>query len=510
MNAVYLRDGKFDAMSRGDVRASFQEYRKSPSSTRLAFFFHGGLVDKKAGSQVAANEYETYKSDAFPLFFIWESGIWEVLGHHLSLIFAETIFGRLKSHAESLLARKIGLSPGAPEERTAGAGKFTIMSLASETADEMPDNLGLSDDDVGEFTSAIFKDPEIRAETLRICTTPGLGPNARADIMGDAGTLLAPSVVLAMATAFVEPVLERGSTQSLVATSVDRAVVMLASLAVRVLFNCIKRYVKNRDHGLTCTVVEEILRTLYGANSGSSIWAEMKRETEAAFGGDPELYGGTAVISELCELISERPDLKVTLVGHSTGGVYIGNFLRQADIALGGRAFEFDVILLAPANTFDFFSANYRRRVRALRLFGLTDEAEMADLLMSADIAASGHIDLLGHLYPRSLLYLVSGICETFDAPATNGPQEMDATDMPILGMARFFERTEVFKEFEYPSVAYVRTLFCSAPIFSRVLSPTSGDAVVGFRSGARKHGNFLGDSATIESLRHCLANGLS
>jgi hypothetical protein len=186
-----------------------------------------------------------------------------------------------------------------------------------------------------------------------------------------------------------------------------------------------------------------------------------------------------------------------------------GNFLSQVDIALGGRPFEFDVILLAPANTFDFFSINYQRRVRALRFFGLTDDAERADLLMSADIAGSGHANLLGHVYPRSLLYLVSGICETFEAPAKNALQEMDATDMPILGRARFFEKTEVFNALEYPSVGYVRTLFTGASRFSRVLSPTSAEAPVGFRSGARKHGNFPGDPATIESLKHCFVNGL-
>jgi len=29
---------------------------------------------------------------------------------------------------------------------------------------------------------------------------------------------------------------------------------------------------------LTCTIVEEVLRALYLANTGSSIWEEMKRE----------------------------------------------------------------------------------------------------------------------------------------------------------------------------------------------------------------------------------------
>jgi hypothetical protein len=42
--------------------------------------------------------------------------------------------------------------------------------------------------------------------------------------------------------------------------------------------------------------VEEVLRALYLANTGSSIWEEMKQETEDAFGADSSVYGGTAVI----------------------------------------------------------------------------------------------------------------------------------------------------------------------------------------------------------------------
>lgn len=76
LNALYLRDGKYDSMGRDDVTKTFQAFRDQKNTARLALFFHGGLVDKTSGQLSAAAEYDAYKELAFPLFFIWESGIW--------------------------------------------------------------------------------------------------------------------------------------------------------------------------------------------------------------------------------------------------------------------------------------------------------------------------------------------------------------------------------------------------------------------------------------------------
>ena len=106
INAIYLRDGKYDGMTRADVAASFAAFKAQTNVQRLALFFHGGLVDKAWGQQGAANQYLAYKDHVFPLFFIWESGIWELLAHHLPLVFAETIFGRIIKHVLDLISSK--------------------------------------------------------------------------------------------------------------------------------------------------------------------------------------------------------------------------------------------------------------------------------------------------------------------------------------------------------------------------------------------------------------------
>jgi hypothetical protein len=252
------------------------------------------------------------------------------------------------------------------------------------------------------------------------------------------------------------------------------------------------------------------------ANFGSAIWEEMKKETEDAFGPDSTKFGGTAVIEEVCQLVKSNPATRISLVGHSTGGVYIGNFLRHVDQALtaqGDTTTKFDVILLAPANTYDFYTANYvATRVGGVRIFQMKDAVEQQDHLLTQDVGP-GDPSILGNVYPRSLLYLVSGVCESFEAENMPGADALDGTDMPILGMDRFYADSATFPAAKYPSVDSVRAQFPDppgTPAFARVLSPTDNTtAPIGFRCTSLKHGNFPGDPYTIESLIHCFTNGL-
>ena len=259
-----------------------------------------------------------------------------------------------------------------------------------------------------------------------------------------------------------------------------------------------------------------MLRALYLANTGSSIWEEMKRETENAFGADGSVYGGTAVIEELCGQLKKKPGTAITLVGHSTGAVYIGNFLRHVDIALrahGDATTTFDIILMAPASTVDFFATTYTSRVRGIRVFQMKDATEKEDHLMSKDYGPSDP-SILGKVYPRSLLYLVSGLCEYFEGVGGIGPHKFDGDDMPILGMDRFYAQTAVFTPADYPNVGHARAQFIVAPPtaqtkYVRVLSPTAETPNDGYRSMAQKHGNFPGDQLTQESIKLCFKQGL-
>ena len=520
LNAIYLRDGKYDGMTRADVAATFAAFRGQTATQRLALFFHGGLVDKALGQKEAANAYDNYEKHVFPLFFIWESGMWELLAHHLPLVFAETIFGRIVSHATDLLSSKL-------TQGGMGADQSARVAVSRNVEEISVEAIEITSADIDVFMTAIKNDQAIQQEAAAIARTSKsvdslLATTGRASLQLSPRTYLSPDVVAAIRGAFVQANPSNlGTAQTLGTLPFEirgavQAAWAIAKAAVPVIINSVKRFVAKRDHGIACTIVEEVLRALYLANTGSSIWEEMKRETEDAFGSDSSLYGGTAVIEELCLQLKQEPNTPVTLVGHSTGAVYIGNFLHHVDTALraqGDTTTAFDIILLAPASTMDFFASRYTSRVRGVRIFQMKDATEQQDHLMSADFGPADP-SILGRVYPRSLLYLVSGICEYFEGQGGTGSHAFDGDDMPILGMDRFYAQTAVFAPADYPNVAQARAKFAVAPPtvptkYVRVLSPTATTPNDGYRSTAEKHGNFPGDQPTVDSIRVCFRQGL-
>ena len=524
VNALYLRDGKYDGMTRADVATTFATFRAQTATNRLALFFHGGLVDRTWGQQGAANEYEAYQGVVFPLFFIWESGIWELLAHHLPLVFAETIFGRIVYHATELLSSKNPQIPSA-----LSADQFALLdssSLSITDTDRM--KIDVTSADIDAFMTAIKNDEKIQQEAVAIARTSHAMESLLArtatnqSLQLSPRTYLSPEVVSAIRGAYGQANRANLATvDTLDALPFDiggalQAAWAVAKAAVPVVINCVRRFAASRDHGITCTIVEEVLRALYLANTGSSIWEEMKRETEDAFGADSNVYGGTAVIDELCAQLKQEPNFVVTLVGHSTGAVYIGNFLVHIDAALraqGDITTVFDILLMAPACTMDFYAASYASRVRGIRIFQMKDATERQDHLMSRDVGP-GDSSILGNVYPRSLLYLVSGICEYFEGQRGSDSHVFDGDDMPILGMDRFYVQTGVFTSADYPSIGQARTQFAIAPPpaatkFVRVLSPTARTPNDGYRSTSLKHGNFPGDPSTQDSIRLCFQHGL-
>jgi len=500
INALYLRDGVYDGMSRADVAATFAAFKGQTSINRFALFFHGGLVDKSSGQQSAANEFDAYKDVAFPLFFIWESGFGEVMSHHLPWIFAETIFGRVLKHSADVVTPKVG------------ARQNDLEEVATPV---------LTDEDIHTFLNAVQSDPDVQKEAAEIARssqdissvpTEGVFPQS---MQLSERTMLSPEVINSVRGAYWQAVGGNIDELPFGISGAIQAAYSIAKAAVPVIVNTVRRFANGCDHGLQCTLVEEILRALYIANFGAAVWEEMKKETADAFGPDSNQFGGAAVVEELCALIKSDLTRKVTLVGHSTGGVYIGNFLQNVDRALfapGDANTSSDIILLAPANTDDFLANAYvPHQVRGIRVFQMKDEVEQQDHLLSKDVGPADP-SILGKVYPRSLLYLVSGVCEYLEGQDATGVHAFDGFDMPIMGMERFYKLSAIFKDADYPSVNYLRELFpgdIPKPAFARVLSPTNACAPIGYRSTALKHGNFPGDAPTIESLIHCFQNGL-
>jgi hypothetical protein len=254
---------------------------------------------------------------------------------------------------------------------------------------------------------------------------------------------------------------------------VVRAIVMIAA-------RVIKRIVTKRAHGIYTTIVEETLREFYLANVGGKIWAMMKQDTADSFAPDPVEFGGTAVLTELAAAMRGGGYPKITLVGHSTGAVYISHWLQAAD-ALLPHELQFDVVLLAPASTGALMAETLNQhghRIRGFRMFSMTDEHERSDRLVPV-------------LYPRSLLYFVSGVVET-------------TADTPVAGMQRFYDSAR-YEPGEFPDVDTARRFFGQGA--HRVVWSVAQDGL-GRNTASISHGDFDNDTATIASLRHILMSG--
>lgn len=480
-----LTNGRFNLTSPSDLAQLFRDLPAADGHDNIVMYFHGGLVDQRNGMATAERLLDYYSDlDAYFVFFVWEAGLVEVLQHNLREIFGERIF-------QQLLTRVTQFAQGKLEQSNATRG----------TRLELPDDLDIEDElrspangvepfavidphalpateqlrsvEEQQFRETLETDFIIEQEAKAIAN----GIRSEEEVANDASatrgggtrasthTLMSPAVLDDVRAESPDPA-ERG----LITTA------RIVTGGVAVLTRVINRFARRRDHGMYATIVEELLREFYLANAGKLVWDLMKQDTADAFGGDPQIHGGTAFLQNLASYVEHGARPRITLVGHSTGALYICNLLRNADAILPPNV-AFDVVFLAPAVSFKFFAETIRihgRRVASLRMFGMLDEVERADRLVPL-------------VYPHSLLYLVSGLLE-------------DEPDTPLIGMKRYFTGVapygtpEVLAGYEYLIAELGRTVWSKT---------TATEA--GLMSSAIKHGDFDNNLETLESLRHML-----
>jgi len=221
---------------------------------------------------------------------------------------------------------------------------------------------------------------------------------------------------------------------------------------------------------------------LLAQGPGKVVWGEMK---ENAVLSTARADGGARLVLELLlELTQRDPKVEVHFAGHSAGSIFVGPILQKLCEA-GGRVESLN--LWAPACTMDFFREYYvpalqSNAVERFNLFTLKDAVEQDD-----DCA---------QIYHKSLLYLVAHACE-------KRSRILFGQGTPLLGMEKF-----IFNE---------KALFGVDPDAIRKTNPHAVKIACGkeawwvrspnnllpgepFASGARHHGDFDDDKATIRS----------
>ncbi len=483
--AVVLDAGRFkndDEMAA--LHAWFDERESELSDRPIVIHLHGGLVSEKSGLSSAHNVVDKiYRpADAHPLCVVWKTGPGDVIRTGIGDLVRESLFNRLVEKVAGALKDKVtgGLAAATneveaiPEQPSASTGRNYEGVLEFSGAE------------LEAFEQSVAQDADIMAE-LDAIASEDLGAVVAGSGVGGPPRLSRRTFMDAVVVLEVHQDLRGGGARP------AGFGLRFAARVAKVLLNVGRRYMTKRDHGFHATVVEEIARALYLDKVGRWAWDEMKEYVEHAFDPEPRA-GGAAIVERLCSMLAKGIRRRVVLVGHSAGTIFVCKLLQQAHGALSrintaeAANFSFDVIFLAPAVRYDVFEETIRiagPRISGFRMFLMRDEHERDDTLI--DQAA------LSWLYPSSLLYLVSGICE-------------GEADVPLVGMERFHRFTSPFSAAKFPEVQRVRDWLSRRPN-RMVLSPTVAEAPEGLRSGARDHGHFDDeDPQTMESVKTIVA----
>ncbi len=490
-HVIHSRNGKLtgDTSSR-DVSQIITAALDNTAGGGLVFHFHGGLVNKEAGLEIAGHLGPKYMdAGAYPVFCVWEAGLFENIKNNLVEIAKEQLFNIIRQRVLKMVKRKLTQNPGQrsgqelptvsiDEELAAIEATKTGLRALSTHAPAIPEDLNeLSQFEQMQLEEELLHDDELMRELVKVSQALLSPAEIEQQRSARSGTVRASSATLMDADA-IEAYIERPAADERGIISTAKLIKAVVKIAVIV----IKRFITDRDHGFHATIVEEILRALYVGNAGGIVWSTMKKDTFDHFGPDRKQYAGTAILHEIAEHMKthETPP-KITLVGHSTGAVFISAFLEAADAMLPPEA-AFDVIYLAPAATMELTAKtlkNQGHRIRNLRMFTMTDENEKADAL----------VNRVEFLYPCSLLYFVSGVVE-------------DEIDMPLTGMQRFYD-ADRFPDQQFPELTPVRLFMRGDRVIWSV-----DDRGPGKRCAAVDHGEFDNETNTIDSIQSILENG--
>jgi len=486
---IHTQGGKLSGdTSRDDLSNIMENIRNHGGNGGIVLHFHGGLVNKAAGTAIATRLLPQYQAEnAYPLFFVWEAGLLETLKNNWKSIAQEALFKKIRTRIIKMAKRKLHQAVGERSSHSLPDVDATRELQAIEDAEDNPDALRLSEPAIPEDLTELTTIEEQRLEAelqydfslLQEVERVSQGLKTPTEIeqqRTERSSIIRASNKSLMDADALEEYIERptpGERGFLSTLKILKAV-------VKIVARVIKRYVTKRDHGFHATIVEEILRALYVSNAGKIVWSTMKRDTFDHFKEDSSTHGGSALLEELKTLPHDALP-KITLVGHSTGAVFISAFLEAADRELP-TSFTFDVIYLAPASTLDLTTKsmdNHWHRVDNFRMFTMSDEYEKKDTL----------VDNLQYFYPHSLLYFISGVVE-------------DEIDKPLTGMQRFY-RADKFPIRRFPEHAPVRSYM---NVDRAIWSVT--DNGNGKRSNSKDHGDFDNDTATINSIKHILKHG--
>lgn len=413
---------------------------------KIAVHFHGGLVSQANGLEAARNMASVFtQADAFPIAFIWKTGILEVSKQIIYDTQTSELFNELKRIVIKRAKDRIEDGTGSKGFRSA------VVDIDSELSKDEPFSsfkpvMGGKGGSVSDPDSQVFEDElslELQQDIevlipLLQRADPAEVKNLKADGIYDH---------------------QRPGAKGIISAKMVFAL-------LRVVRNVVRRFRNDTDHGLYCTAVEEIYRELYIDRVGSAIWKKIKNKAKNMWKTDPTATGldqfvGTYFLGRLYQHATKQKGFTFNFVGHSAGAIVACHMLEAINKSQKGLKID-KAIFLAPACQTKLFEKVVKlKNFGRFYLFAMKDDFERKDRLVPV-------------LYPYSLLYFVSGLLE-------------GTPDLPILGMERHFR-----------SLTSDNRVFITT---NSIMSLTADGSEDGKRSLSEKHGDFDNDPETLGSI---------
>lgn len=447
---IDLSEGKFDQTTADDLKRAFAQFTAS-GKNHLCVFFHGGLVPRQSGLQTAHDLIGGY-SDAgtYPFFFIWNSGIWSEL---------QEIIEPPQRDPGFVESANRGVAQVAQEMATVLDLSPALKAVARARARGAPLDLPK----LAEFAEQ-FDQPWSKSPGAQLSVSPK-------QLKAFSALLIARHLGMR----------RRGGLPAVKRIELEN-----------VLGRVFQRINSGHGHGLYTTVIEELLIALKIAKGAARVWTRMKTEIDDAFKPDPNYYGGSAFLENLVKAWTHNPSLKVTLIGHSAGAIYVQRFVEALDVHFASQPdYQVEVITLAAAVSFARMHeglAVLKKRASNVRLFGLSDKRE------------GGYWEVPG-IYNKSLLYIVCSLCEA-DPEA----------DKPLVGMRRYWGGN---RPYDLPFITQVSEFLQPTGTTRTVWAQSPPNAKPGYQSNAKHHGSgpkkdgFPVEALTNQSVCYALRNGI-
>jgi len=456
-----------------EIDQLFQQL-KSRNQTKIVLYFHGGLVPAHDGMETAKRivRYVEKDTDAHPLCFIWETGLSKTVAHNLEIAEKSEFFKKMIVKVIKVAGKKLGIEAVDKIGNSKGVETLKEKEIEDELKKGEPfENYQVN---VSSKSASVIDGETIKSDAeLKAKILPEIEAELEEEIESDDDFKnIAAKEKSEEESKLMNP--EYIGAEAAEGKGIISAAKLIAA-SVKITYNVIKRHIQKTDHDFYPTVVEEILREIYVSNIGNWLWGSMKKKAAdmwkpSDFTGDYQNWHvGSYVIKKIEEYQKETgKPLTVDLVGHSAGSIVICELFKKLKSDKIDLKFR-NIMFFAPACRCDLFDEailSSPERFSTFRIFTMKDEFEKQDHLVK-------------HVYPRSLLYLISGILE----------EERDAH---ILGLQRHITGNK-----PYVGDMFTRIKTFLADEGKIVYSKSDDTALGGFKTGSLSHGGFDDDKET-------------